>query len=80
MHEARRTIPSVRIKKFRLAEAIALAFLATAAVVGATADWKSALAGQNATPLGMSVPAAYLAALGMFVLAFWLARDAIRSR
>lgn len=70
----------MRIKKFRLAEAMALAFLATAAIVGATADWRSALAGQNATPLGMSVLAAYLAALGMFVLAFWLARDAIRRR
>jgi hypothetical protein len=70
----------MRIKKFRLAEAMALAFLATTAIVGATADWRSALAGQNETPLGMSVPAAYLAALGMFVLALWLARDAIRRR
>jgi hypothetical protein len=70
----------VRIKKFRLAEAVALAFLATSAVVGATSDWRAAQAGQNATPLGMSVPAAYLFALGAFALAFWLARDAIRHR
>ncbi len=70
----------MRIKKFRLAEAMALAFLATGGVVGATSDWMSARVGQNATPLEMSVPAAYLAALGMFALAFWLARDAIRSR
>ena len=70
----------VRIKKFRLAEAMALAFLATTAIVGATADWRSALAGQNATPLGLSVPAAYLFALGAYALALWLARDAIRRR
>ena len=70
----------MRIKKFRLAEAMALAFLATTGVVGATSDWISARAGQNATPLGFSVPAAYLAALGMFALAVWLARDAIQRR
>jgi hypothetical protein len=70
----------VRIKKFRLAEAMALAFLATTAIVGATSDWQTASAGRSATPLGMSVPAAYLFALGAFALAFWLARDAIRRR
>jgi hypothetical protein len=80
MLDVGRRIALMRIKKFRLAEAMALAFLATAGIVGATSDWHSALAGQNATPLGMSVPTAYLAALGMFVLAFWLARDAIRRR
>jgi hypothetical protein len=81
---ARSPVPSenchLRIKKFRLAEAAVLVFMAVGTIVGSTLDWQTAQSGQSTTSLGLSVPAAYLAALGELALAFWLGRDAIRRR
>ena len=70
----------MRIKKFRLAEAVALAFLATVAIVASTSDRLRAAERPIASPLGLSVGAGYILALVLFALAFWLARDAIRRR
>ena len=69
----------MHIKKFRLAEAFALAFIAASMVIASTANWRSAQSDPTIS-LGLSVPTAYLAALGSLALAFWLARDAISRR
>ena len=65
----------MRIKKFRLAEGLILAFMAAGTIVASTADW------QSPDPLSHeSVPFGYLAALVELVLAAWLTRGAIRGR